>query len=33
MIKKLQIEKKEMNFDWNNKKLKFQTGFLAPQAE
>jgi len=33
MIEKLKIEKKEMNFDWEWKKIWFQSGFLAPQAE
>jgi len=33
MIKKLEIVKNEVNFDWNNTKVAFQNWFLAPQAE
>ena len=33
MIEKLKIEKKEMNFEWEGKKIWFQSWFLAPQAE
>ena len=33
MIKPLKTEKKEFEFDWNWKKVKFETGLLAPQAE
>lgn len=33
MIEKLKIEKKEMSFDWEGKKIWFQSWFLAPQAE
>ena len=33
MIEKLQIQKKEFEFNWHDKKIKFETGLLAPQAE
>ena len=33
MIEKLKIVKNEENFSWNDKKITFQNGFLAPQAE
>jgi len=33
MIDKLKIEKKSESFNWNNKKIVFETWFLAPQAE
>ena len=33
MIKKLEIVKNEVDFDWNNTKVGFQNSFLAPQAE
>ena len=33
MIEKLQIVKNEESFSWNDKKISFQNGFLAPQAE
>jgi len=33
MIEKLQIDKKQLNCDWEGKKIWFENGFLAPQAE
>jgi len=33
MIDKLKIDKKELFFDWEDKKIWFESGFLAPQAE
>ena len=33
MIKELEIKKKEFEFEWNGKKIRFETWLLAPQAE
>jgi polyribonucleotide nucleotidyltransferase len=33
MIDKLSVEKIVQDFNWNDKKVSFQTGFLAPQAD
>ena len=33
MIDKLKIDKKQLNFDWEGKKIWFENGLLAPQAE